>query len=118
MKESDRAFAKVAALREASKEPWQKAIVDLSLSLSSRLGTAGVSYLEGLLADLHDHPDRVTARMNGADLTLREASDLLAAMQNSEADQLERSRDFLHEVLMAIKAVGEALLKDALGGLL
>ena len=117
MTERDIAFAKVAALRESSKEPWQKAIVDLSLSLASRLGTAGVSYLEGLLADLRDHPDRVSARVNAADLTLREASDLLAAIQNSEADQLERSRDFLHEVLTAIKAVGVALLKDALGGM-
>lgn len=112
------AITHVAVLQNSAKEPWEKSLVSLSLSVTSRLGDAGVTYLEGLLTDLQGHPDRIAARLSGPELTLREASDLLAAMQNSEADQLEKAHDLLHEMLSAIKAVVGVLIKDALEGLL
>lgn len=118
MLDQTQAITKVAVLRNSVKEPWEKSLVSLTLSLTSRLGTAGVTYLDALLMDLQGHPDRIAARLSGTDLTLREASDLLAAMQNSEADQLEKAHDLLHEMLSAIKAVVGILIKDALEGLL
>jgi hypothetical protein len=54
--------------------------------------------------------------MVGRTLSLRDASDFLAVLQNAEADRLDRARDLLRRVVAYATAAAEELLKVVLGG--
>lgn len=87
--------------------PWEYTVCGLAFAVLHREGITGLSkVVEG--------QDLVQGA--GAVLTPREMSDLLAVLQNSEADRLVRSREIFKEILAFALKAAEALLKAALGG--
>lgn len=91
------------------REPWERTVTDVGVSVLARGGVRGLSQVLEAPGGLMDP---------GHTLTAREMSDLLAVLENEEADRLVRSRELLREILAFALKAGEELLKAALGGLL
>jgi hypothetical protein len=91
--------------------PWERVVVSTGLAVLARSGVGGLSNVVEALGS--------TESLRGSsELTTRELSDLLAMLENAEADRLERSRSILKALLDFAKKMAEELLKAALGGLL
>lgn len=99
--------------------PWEGQVREVCLSTLSRNGTLGLLKLGQALNGIMVTPGvDHTGGLVAADLTLREASNLLAVLENAEADRLVRTRAIVQELLAFALQAAEALLKAALGGLL
>lgn len=105
----NQAVGRLLGLRNDVGEPWEKAVVDAGLSVLARGGTEAVQQLVSMI----ERKDAVQLISIG--LPLRESSDLLAALQNGEADRVKRTRELLEKVWAMAKIVAEELLKIALG---
>lgn len=111
---------KLRAVRNEASAPWEQTLVDIGLSV---LTTGGASAVQGLESSLASFSQRKLSRealtdLIGKQLSLRDASNFLAVLENGEADRVERSRELLRKVLTVASTVAEELLKAALGGLL
>jgi hypothetical protein len=89
------------SLDAEAKEPWQKSLLKLSVSLVGELGPGGIDVFQGLVKQMLDgkSPD-----LSG--LKVSEASDLLAAMQRREADTKNQIRLY---VKLILETLGKAL---------
>jgi hypothetical protein len=105
----EEALARLTGLRNEAKEPWERAVVDAGLSVLARGGTEAVNQLVSLV----ERKD--AAQLIAISLPLRESSDILAALQNGEADRVGRTKELLEKVWAVAKIVAEELLKIALG---
>ena len=85
-----------------AKEPWQKALLKLSIDLVANHGPEGLSLLQGLVRRMLDGH---AADLSG--LKMSEASDLLAAMQRKGADT--RNQIELYTKLI-LDTLGKALM--------
>ena len=90
----------------AADEPWQAALINLAADGISKFGPEGVRYVSKAIEDLFSGKGATTLK----DVTddLETASDLLAAMQNAEAERKSKARDFL-------KVLGSTLAKITKG---
>ena len=113
------ALTDILALKDGAKEDWEKSLVNMALSLISRKGSAGVTSLDKFLEDLTSgkDPDQTILTLIGHELSLTEASDILASLQSKEADHMLKARSLLKKILLAAETAGSLLLKAALGGL-
>jgi hypothetical protein len=91
------------------REPWERTVVDVAVSVLTREGIRGLGMLAVTPEKLHDP---------GTLLTLREMSELMSVLENAEADRVERTHEILREILAFAMKAAEELLKAALGGLL
>lgn len=96
------------ALRDQSRDEWERTLTEIALRALRDGGPDGVRTLEEFLKTRK--VDDLYRR-----LPLRDASEILANLQNAEADRLQRSRDLLRKILAVAAAVSEELLKIALG---
>jgi hypothetical protein len=89
------------SLDAEAKEPWQRSLLKLSVSLVGELGPGGIDVFQGLVKQMLDgkSPD-----LSG--LKVSEASDLLAAMQRREADTKNQIRLY---VKLILETLGKAL---------
>ena len=93
----------LSSLHAEAKEPWQKSLLKLSVSLVGEHGPGGIDILQKL----------VTRMLNGeavnlTGLKVSEASDLLAAMQRREADTKNQIELYTKLIL---ETLGKALLE-------
>ena len=113
------ALTDILALKDGAKEDWEKSLINMALSLISRKGTAGVTSLDNFLDELSSgkSPDQTILTLIGHELSLTEASDILASLQSKEADRMIKARSLLKKILLAAETAGSLLLRAALGGL-
>lgn len=111
---------KLHAVRDEARAPWEQTLMDVGLSVLTTGGTSAVQGLESSLASFAQRQLSAAALSDliGKQLSLRDASNFLAVLENGEADRVERSRELLRKVLSVAATVAEDLLKAALGGLL
>ena len=86
-----------------AKEPWQKSLLKLSVSLVGEYGPEGISIFQGTVRQMLNgkSPDL-------SPLKVSEASDLLAAMQRREADHKNQVELYTKLIL---ETLGRALLE-------
>jgi hypothetical protein len=108
------ALTQLKALREGVKEPWEKAVFDVGLSLLTRYGVETVKVLEETLGVRSRCSPEELSQMIAVGLPIRESSNLLAALQNGEADRVKRSRELLQKVMAVVVEMTNAILKIAL----
>jgi hypothetical protein len=92
-------------------EPWKRTLLDLLVDTLRAHGAEGLKLTQGAVERVLDG-DVKDLRKVTKNLLL--ASNLLAQLQNAEADRKERVRKWLHAL---VSTVG-ALVKAALGALL
>ena len=93
----------LSSLDAKAKEPWQKSLLKLSVSLVGEYGPGGIDIFQGLVRQMLDgkSPD-----LSG--LKVSEASDLLAVMQRREADTKNQIELYTKLIL---ETLGKALLE-------
>ena len=93
----------LSSLDAEAKEPWQKSLLKLSVSLVGEYGPGGVDIFQGLVRQMLNgkSPD-----LSG--LKVSEASDLLAVMQRQEADTKNQIELYTKLIL---ETLGKALLE-------
>jgi hypothetical protein len=89
-------------LSSETTEDWQKALLKLGVSLVSDHGPAGLSLLESTVNQLQNG-----GAVDLSNLSMKEASDVLAIMQRREADY--RNQVALYTKLI-IDTIGKALV--------
>lgn len=91
---------------------WEQAVLRVVAGVLKEHGLDGVPLVGPFLDDLMDGKP-VDLKVHG--LSLREASDVLAALQNAEADRKKEVNDFLAVVSTTIGKVVSSLLSGVLG---
>jgi len=91
------------------KTGWQRTVLELIQDAVAKHGPAGVKISIQIIEDLLNKkkPD-----LNWADL--RVASDILAELQNAEADKQTKVKEFLAKVSKVVALIIEALIKGFL----
>ena len=84
-------------VRDLADEPWKRALVQLAVTDLAATGHAGLEAVPGLVARL-----RAGSAVDLQSLGLREASDLLAAVQHQEAEHNKRVDVFVHTLTTAL----------------
>ena len=101
---------KLTSLGTDAEEPWKKAILQLVVKTVETSGPEGVKLainaIEGLMDD-GEVPD-----LSGLDI--EGASDLLAKLQNAEADQKSATKAFLAKISEVLGTVLTGIIKGAL----
>lgn len=115
---NDRILVPLLSLRDQFPSGWERSLVDISLRALRDRGVDGVRDLQNFIEDTRTGRSNAEQRvqMVGRTLSLRDASDFLAVLQNAEADRLDRARDLLRRVVAIATAAAEELLKVVLGG--
>ncbi len=108
------ALAQLQAVRDNAKKDWEKSLVDITINFASREGHEAIGYLKGLIADLIK--GKIDISLFESKLTLREASDLLAVLQQHEADTKDQVHVILQQIVDALVAIGQTMLKVLLQG--
>jgi len=94
--------AQIKALTSSLTEPWQKVLVQAATELVEKNGPAGLDILSGIVTDIFSNKP---PKLEG--LSLRTASDILAAMERAEVDKQAQINAFLNGTL---KTLGEILV--------
>jgi len=93
-------------------EPWKKSVLALLGNAVEKNGVDGIKLaydaIEGLIND-------EAPKLDWADLEV--ASDVLAQLQNAEADQKDATRDFFARVSDSLGAILGGLIKGLTGAL-
>ena len=97
------------AIGVGGKEPWKKAVIGLASDAIAKHGHAGI---ELALAALSDIKNNKAPKLNWADLEV--ASDLLAVLQNAEADRKSAAHDFLVKLMAVLVPVLKIILSTLL----
>ena len=101
---------KLDALSAEATEPWKKAVLALTANAVESAGLDGIKLAYQAIEDLiNDKPPKI----DWADLEV--ASDVLAQLQNAEADRKSDARDFFSRVSNDIGAILGGLIKGLIG---
>lgn len=97
---------KLQSLSAEATEPWKKTILALCANAVESAGLQGIDMAWKAVEDLvNDEPPK----LDWADLEV--ASDVLARLQNAEADRKSEARDFFARVSTEIGAILGGLIK-------
>ena len=96
---------------------WEQTVVDVALSVLTSNGQTGLAMLETYLSNAITGKSTLD-ELESSTLSLRQTSDLLAILENAEADRLDRSHQIIKDILSLAATAAEELLKAALGGTL
>ena len=97
---------KLSDIAADASEPWQKTILALVADAVEKNGATGIQMAyEAIEALINDEPPK----LDWADLEI--ASDLLAQLQNAEADRKSAARDFFAKMSNDIGAILGGLIK-------
>ena len=102
----DALVTEVTDLMAEARDPWKNAVLGVVANGVQTFGLQGVQRATDELVKLMDGDE---ADINWADLDV--ASDILAHMQNAEADRKAASRDFLAKVGLVLGQVFGGVLK-------
>jgi len=99
----------LSSLGEKADTPWKQSLLGVATSLVTQHGPHGVEALKNLTQSIVDGtpPDM-------SKLTLREASESLAILQQLEADDKKAAAAFLSSVLESLSKVAAILLTSLL----
>jgi len=114
----DAAVARLHDLRNVATNDWERVLVNAGLSVLANGGVGAVQQLEKTMADWASGKlslAQVSAKIDH-DLSLREASDFLVAMENQEADRVQRTKEILQLLGSVARMVADELLKMVLHG--
>jgi len=108
MKKAEEAMDK---LQSQMDEPWKRAVVDMLGDAVEKYGWEGVERVQKAVDDLSNgkSPDLSFA-------SLKARSDALALLQNMEADEKSRAKDFFSVVGSALGVILKAVIKGLLKG--
>lgn len=108
VKKAEKAMTKLA---EESKEPWKKAIMELLGDAVEKYGMEGIKKVEEAVDALANgkKPDMEFA-------SLKARSDFLAAMQNMEADEKSKARDFFSTIGETLGIILKAVIAGLMSG--
>jgi len=97
-------------LESEAKKPWQKAILNIAGDLLAKHGIDGIKMLEALIENIMNDevPDLSFA-------SLRDRSDYLAAIQNMEADDKKKVREFFTKIGYSLGVVVKSIISGVLG---
>ena len=101
---------KVADLQAEAKEPWKKAALGMAGNAVAKYGPDGLKFAQGWMDELikgEKVPD-----ISWMDLDV--ASDVLANLQNAEADKKSAAKDYLAKVGEVAGEIGGAVIKGLL----
>jgi hypothetical protein len=100
----------LAELESEAKKPWQKAILNIAGDLLAKHGIDGIKMLEALIENIMNDevPDLSFA-------SLRDRSDYLAAIQNMEADDKKKVREFFTKIGYSLGVVVKSIISGVLG---
>ena len=100
----------LAELESEAKKPWQKAILNIAGDLLAKYGIDGIKMLEALIENIMNDevPDLSFA-------SLRDRSDYLAAIQNMEADDKKKVREFFTKIGYSLGVVVKSIISGVLG---
>lgn len=100
----------LAELESIAKQPWQKALLRMTGAAVEKYGPVGLERIENLISDLSKgkEPDLGFA-------SLRDRSDYLAALQNMEADDKSKAKDFVRVVGKQVGIILRAILEGLAG---
>ena len=100
----------LAELESEAKKPWQKAILNIAGDLLAKHGIDGINMLEALIENIMNDevPDLSFA-------SLRDRSDYLAAIQNMEADDKKKVREFFTKIGYSLGVVVKSIISGVLG---
>ena len=100
---------KLDDLSAEAAEPWKKSVLALLADAVEKNGVDGIKMAyDAIEALINDEPPKI----DWADLEV--ASDVLAQLQNAEADRKSAARDFFARVSEYIGAILGALIKGAI----
>lgn len=99
------ALRELETLRQAADAPWKVSFLGVATDLIATRGPEGFAILKNLARTLHDGgvPD-----LN--ELSLREASEILAILQRQEADAKKEVQKFLNVLLESLVKVATILV--------
>jgi hypothetical protein len=101
---------KLDDLSAEATEPWKKTVLALTANAVESAGVDGIKMAYDAIENLiNDEPPK----LDWADLEV--ASDVLAQLQNAEADRKSEARDFFARVSNDIGAVLGGLIKGLIG---
>ena len=101
---------KLTDLSNEATEPWKRAILALVADAIEKNGTEGIKLAyDAIEALIESKPPKI----DWADLEV--ASDILAQLQNAEADRKSAARDFFARVSDDIGAILGGLIKGLIG---
>jgi len=93
-------------------EPWQQSVLALVADAVEKNGVTGIQLAyDAIEALVNDEPPK----LDWADLEV--ASDILAKMQNKEADEKDAVMDFFAKLSESLGAILGGLIKGLTGGL-
>jgi hypothetical protein len=100
----------LAELESEAKKPWQKAILNIAGDLLAKHGIDGIKMLEALIENIMNDevPDLSFA-------SLKDRSDYLAAIQNMEADDKKKVREFFMKIGYSLGVVVKSIISGVLG---
>lgn len=100
----------LAELESEAKKPWQKAILNIAGDLLAKHGIDGIKMLEALIENIMNDevPDLSFA-------SLKDRSDYLAAIQNMEADDKKKVREFFTKIGYSLGVVVKSIISGVLG---
>lgn len=106
----DRAANALEDLADKTKYPWQKAIVEGIADAVDKHGPDGIDIAQKAILALIDGKE---VEMDFTDL--RNAHELISAMENAEADRKSEARDFVRRVGNSASTLLGALLRGIVG---
>jgi hypothetical protein len=100
----------LAELESEAKKSWQKAILNIAGDLLAKHGIDGIKMLESLIENIMNDevPDLSFA-------SLKDRSDYLAAIQNMEADDKKKVREFFTKIGYSLGVVVKSIISGVLG---
>jgi len=100
----------LAELESEAKKPWQKAILNIAGDLLAKHGIDGIKMLEALIENIMNDevPDLSFT-------SLKDRSDYLAAIQNMEADDKKKVREFFTKIGYSLGVVVKSIISGVLG---
>jgi hypothetical protein len=100
----------LAELESEAKKPWQKAILNIAGDLLAKHGIDGIKMLEALIENIMNDevPDLSFA-------SLKDHSNYLTAIQNMEADDKKKVREFFTKIGYSLGVVVKSIISGVLG---
>ena len=96
-------------LRDQIDEPWKKSIMDILADTIEKYGLEGIQKIQDLVNQIADGDKPDMSFMN-----LKSRSDVLAMMQNMEADKKSKARDFFMVIGETLGVIFGAIIKGLL----
>ena len=102
MKKAEVAMTKLA---DQSKEPWKKAVIEMVADSIGKYGMSGIGKVEEMINSIADGE-----KPNVKFASLKAQSDFLAALQNMEADEKKKMKDFFSTIGDSLSIILKAVI--------